>query len=85
MPGSARLDAPGVLHHIMIRGVARCKIFRTDKDREGFLECLSTVLAETALSYAWALLDNHAFYIQKRSTRNIKCNEKASYGICSKT
>ncbi len=27
MPGLARLDAPGVLHHIMIRGIERRKIF----------------------------------------------------------
>ena len=38
MPRLARLDAPGVLHHIMIRGIERRKIFRNDKDREDFLE-----------------------------------------------
>jgi len=27
MPRQARLDAPGVLHHIMIRGIERRKIF----------------------------------------------------------
>ena len=36
MPRLARLDAPGVLHHIMIRGIERCKIFLNDKDREDF-------------------------------------------------
>ncbi len=30
----SRLDAPAVLHHIMIRGIERRKIFRNDKDRE---------------------------------------------------
>ena len=26
VPGTARLDAPGVLHHVMIRGIERRKI-----------------------------------------------------------
>jgi len=38
MPRTARLDAPGVLHHIMIRGIERRKIFRNNKDREDFIE-----------------------------------------------
>ena len=37
----ARLGASGVLHHIMIRGIEPRKIFRNDKDRDAFLECLS--------------------------------------------
>jgi putative transposase len=64
MPRLARLDAPGVLHHIMIRGIERRKIFRDNKDRDGFLERLSTVLVETNTPcYAWALLNNHAHFL----------------------
>ena len=37
MPRAARLDGPGVMHHIMIRGIERRKIFLDDKDREDFL------------------------------------------------
>ncbi len=47
MPRLARLDAPGVLHHIMIRGIERSKIFLNNEDREDFLECLSKLLPET--------------------------------------
>ena len=36
MPRQARLDAPGVLHHIMIRGIERRKIFINDGDRRIF-------------------------------------------------
>jgi putative transposase len=36
MPRLARLDAPGVLHHIIIRGIERRKIFRDDKDKDNF-------------------------------------------------
>ena len=57
MPRLARLDAPGILHHIMIRGIERRKIFRDAKDREDFLERLGNLLLETKTGcYAWALL-----------------------------
>jgi len=61
MPRLARLDAPGVLHHVIIRGIERKNIFNDDKDRDNFLERLSTLLPETKTScYGWALLPNHA-------------------------
>ena len=41
MPISARLDAPGVLHHIIIRGIERRNIFRDNKDRDNFIDCSS--------------------------------------------
>jgi len=64
MPRLARLDAPGVLHHIMIRGIERRKIFRNNKDREDFLDRLSNLLPETeTLCYAWAFLPNHAHFL----------------------
>ena len=34
MPRWARLDAPGTLHHVMIRGIEGAPIFGDDKDRE---------------------------------------------------
>jgi len=40
MPRLARLDAPGVLHHIIIRGIERCTIFRDDKDRDNLIDRL---------------------------------------------
>ncbi len=64
MPRQARLDAPGVLHHIMIRGIERQNIFRNNKDRDDFIERLSIILPETNTScYAWALLSNHAHFL----------------------
>ena len=60
MPRLARLDAPGVLHHIMGRGIERRRIFISDKDRKDFIARLSAVAQEGALEvYAWALLPNH--------------------------
>ena len=64
MPRLARLDAPGVFHHIMIRGIERRKIFRNDKDREDFLDRLSNLLPETETAcYAWALMPSHAHFL----------------------
>ena len=64
MPRSARLDAPGVLHHIMIRGIERRKIFRSNKDRDDLIERLSNLIPETSIScYAWVFMPNHAHFL----------------------
>jgi len=64
MPRTARLDAPGVLHHVMIRGIERRKIFRNDKDREDFIERLDVLCPETGTAcYAWAFMSNHAHFL----------------------
>jgi len=44
MPRLARLDAPGVLHHIIIRGIERRTIFRDDKDSDNLIDRLSILL-----------------------------------------
>lgn len=60
MPRQARIDAPGALHHIIIRGIERKKIFRKNTDRDDFLERLGTILSETATPcFAWTLMSNH--------------------------
>lgn len=60
MPRSARIDAPGALHHIICRGIERRKIFLDDSDRNEFIDRLSTIVNETSTPvYAWALIPNH--------------------------
>ncbi len=64
MPRKARLDAPGVLHHVIIRGIERRKIFRNDGDRDDFVQRLKRLLPETGTScYGWAFLPNHAHFL----------------------
>ena len=54
------IDAPGSLHHIIIRGIKRKRIFGDDKDRDNFLERLGNITAETSTScYAWILISKH--------------------------
>jgi putative transposase len=60
MPRQARIDAPGALHHIVIRGIEGRAIFEDDKDRRDFLERLSGLLQEKDTPcYAWALMTTH--------------------------
>lgn len=67
MPRQPRLDAPGLLQHVMARGIERREIFRDDKDRNSFLERFAIILEETQTQcYAWALIPNH-FHILLRT------------------
>jgi putative transposase len=61
MARGPRLDAPGSLHHVIVRGIERRRIFESERDRENFLARLETVVTEgKATCYAWALIPNHA-------------------------
>ena len=37
MPRRARLDAPGTLHHVIVRGIERRNIVDDDRDRRNFV------------------------------------------------
>ena len=57
----ARIDAPGALHHIVIRGIERRRIFSNDQDRDHFIERLADIVTETKTScFDWALIPDHA-------------------------
>jgi len=60
MPRKSRIDAPGALHHIIVRGIERRKIFLDDTDRNNFLDRIGGIITETKTGcYAWALIPNH--------------------------
>jgi REP element-mobilizing transposase RayT len=60
MPRKARIDAPGALHHIICRGIAKSNIFLDAKDRYSFLKRLGKILTDANTPcYAWALMPNH--------------------------
>ncbi len=70
MPRGPRLDAPGVLHHVMVRGLERRAIFREDRDRADFLRRVASLAASGALTiYAWALLPNHVHLLLRTGAR----------------
>jgi putative transposase len=61
MPRKARIDIPGLLQHVIVRGIERREIFLDDHDRGMFLDRLASLLEETGTDcFAWALLGNHA-------------------------
>lgn len=69
MSRQARIDAPGALHHILIRGIEQKGIFEDDKDREDFLERLSKLIQETVTPcYAWAVMTNHVHLLLRTGT-----------------
>lgn len=60
MPRKSRIDASGALHHIIVRGIERCKIFSDDMDRDNFIDRVGAIVTETNTAcYAWALIPNH--------------------------
>ena len=72
MPRTARLDSPGLLHHVMIRGIERRKIFKDNEDRENLIERLSVLLPETKTQcYAWSFMSNHAHFLFRSGTSGL--------------
>ncbi len=98
MPRLARLDAPGVLHHIIARGNRHEKIFRNKDDYQLYLNFLSEYKDRYGFSlYAYTLMPNHVHLLievgevplsrimqnlQFRYTRNFNIKYK-KYGIWS--
>ena len=66
MPRQARIDAPGALHHIIARGIARKKVFDDNADRDFFVDRLGLILTDTSTQcFAWALIPNHFHLLLK--------------------
>ena len=60
MPRHSRIDYPGALHHVIIRGINRTTIFKDNDDRREFIRRLQVGIENTQLTcYAWALIPNH--------------------------
>jgi REP element-mobilizing transposase RayT len=71
MPRKARIDIPGLLQHVIVRGIERQKIFLDDHDRSLFVNRFSSLLEETGTDcFAWALLGNHVHAL-------LRCNRTA--------
>jgi len=72
MPRQARLDVPGALHHIMLRGINKASIFEDDQDRGLFLDRFEkNVTAADAQVYAWVLMTNHVHVLFKSGKQGI--------------
>ncbi|MBI4396435.1 MAG: transposase, partial [Elusimicrobia bacterium] len=67
MPRQARIDTPGLLHHVISRGLERREIFKTIEDYQDFVDRIDTSLQKSPNQIlAWALMPNH-FHLLIRS------------------
>ena len=84
MPRQARLDAPGTLHHVILRGIERRRIVDDDQDRADFVKRMGEIATDTnTVIYAWALLTNHAHILLRSSEFGIsRYYEASSYWLC---
>lgn len=78
MPRQARLDAPGILHHVMARGIERRKIFRDDQDREDFVSRIAALAEKGAwIVYAWSLMPNHFHLLVRTGRQSLSGNMRS--------
>ena len=72
MARRARLDAPGILHHVMVRGIEGCPIFRDEQDRDGFVSRIRQRVKKTGTKIlAWVLMNNHIHLLMFSGPRGI--------------
>jgi hypothetical protein len=50
MPRKARIDYPGGVHHLIVQGIERKRIFQDDRDRNAFLDRQGFLLLESETS-----------------------------------
>ena len=61
MPRQARLDAPGTVHHVILRGLECGQIVADAQDREAFLARLGALTVATGTTlYAWGIAPRQA-------------------------
>lgn len=67
MPRRPRLDHPGLLHHVMNRGIARRTVFETREDVRAFLALLARAVREGRIEvHAYVVMTTH-FHLLLRS------------------
>jgi len=77
-----RIEYPGALYHVTTRGNAGGRIFRTDKDREYFLDLLGFIIERFHwLCHAWCLMDNHYHLILETPEGNLSRGMRQLNGI----
>jgi len=66
-----RLDMAG-FHHIVNRGVARLKVYRSDEDKEKYLEILCKACANYKVNvHDYCLMDNHYHLLVETTSENL--------------
>lgn len=72
MPRRLRLQFPGAIYHVTIRGNGRANIFADDHDRERFLKRLEDSLETYAVRlYLFCLMNNHVHLVLETPQGNL--------------
>ncbi len=59
---------PGTLHHVIVRGIEKCRIVDDSEDRKNFTSRMGEIASDTGTTiYAWALMTNHAHILLRSS------------------
>jgi REP element-mobilizing transposase RayT/predicted HTH domain antitoxin len=66
------LDAPGTLHHVIVRGIEKKPIVKDDSDRADFVDRMGQVALESKTPvYAWALMTNHSHILLRSGPKGL--------------
>ena len=80
MPRQARLDSPGTLHHVIIRGIEKRRIVDDTVDRARLVRRMGDLSEETGTAvYAGSVMTNHAHILLKSGR-----GKKGLPSICGK-
>jgi putative transposase len=67
LPRQARLDAPGTLHHVILRGIEKRRIVDDDKYRQNLVKRWGGLAEQTETGiYAWSLMTHYAPVLLRR-------------------
>lgn len=72
MPRKPRIDCPGLLYHVIARGIERRLIFKDEEDKDFFLLKMGGILKESQTPiFAFALIPNHFHLLLMRGATPI--------------
>ena len=72
-----RVQYPGAIYHVMNRGDRREPIFKSDRDRERFVETLSEACVKTTWHvHAYCLMPNHFHMVVETPQPNLVAGMK---------
>lgn len=73
MPRGPRIDYPGLLHHVFVRGIEKREIFSVRSDYKNFIQRLGKVFTDSCAEiFAWVLMANHFHLLIKIGKKSLK-------------
>ncbi|NLB56165.1 MAG: addiction module toxin RelE, partial [Lentisphaerae bacterium] len=84
MARSIRVEFPGAIYHVVVRGNAHADIFTDDKEREWFIDRLSELCKiHNVRLYLFVLMSNHFHLVFETPNANLsKFMQRLLTGYC---